>query len=262
MKLKDKITLYKRLLKQDQDGFVESQECDSLLFSSLVGCVPGVKVDIDKAFNGYTWERRQCKTPCFPEHSKSSISRDMLIGLAWFAYYNKRLDISESVIDYALKNFMVMGQGDLSRTIITPGLLSTYVWISYKLGGKNRFWLRWIPAGISTGLTGYQAHLAVLHGLLRKELSGTEKYDNVFDSYFEQSPKNPLFAIAAGWYTKAEESLMNTALWPNTRLPAITDRKPQWLMERDESEWVPGEGKRIHSGADFIFASWLLEKMR
>jgi hypothetical protein len=261
-KIEDKIIIYKRLLKQDEDGFIESTECDSLLFSALAGCVPGIKVDIDKAFDGKTWQRRQCSNPCFPEHSKSSISRDMLIGLAWFSYYNSRLDISESVINHAIKNHMIMGEGKLSRTIMTPGLLSTYAWISHKLGGKSRSWIRWIPTGVPTGLSGYQAHLAVLHNLLRKELTSSEKYGKMFYSYYEQSKNNPLFAIAAGRHTEAENSLMNGSLWPDQRLPSELDRKPQWLMERDESEWLPSPGIKVHSGADFLFTAWLLEKMR
>lgn len=260
MLLVNKIRLYQRLLKQDEDGFIESHECDSLLFSSLVGCVPGIKVDIDKAFNGQTWERRQCKNPCFPDHSKSSISRDMLIGLCWYAYYNNRLDISESVINHAFKNKMIMGKGAISRIIMTPGLLATYAWVSYKLGGKNRWWLRWIPTGIPSGLEGYQAHLAVLHGLLRKDLSKTKKIDKTLGDYFRHDPRNPLFAIAVGKFDEAKKILKNQSLWPNTRLPDVMDRKPQWLMERDSAEWVPGKGNTVHSGGDFLFAVWLLIK--
>jgi hypothetical protein len=256
--LNSKINLYKELLISDKDGFIDSEHCDSLLFSALVGCVPGIKVDIDEAFNGKTWERRQCKNPCFPEHSKSSISRDMLLGLAWYAYYNKRLDISESVIKYALSNSFVMGEGLKSRTIITPGLLATYATISYKLGGPNRFWLRWIPGGITKGQTGYQAHLQVLHGLLLKNINKTNKYDKVLEDYYQKSPNNPLFTIASNHKKEAEASLMNEAWWPNDRLPTSKDRKPQWLMERDESEWAPSDDGKIHPGADFVFASWLL----
>lgn len=258
MILGDKVTLYKQLLVQDEDGFIDSEHCDSLLFSALTGCVPDIKVDIDKAFNGKTWERRQCKNPCFPEHSKSSISRDMLLGLAWFAYYNKRLDISESVINHALKNNMIMGEGKLARIIMTPGLLATYAWISYKLGGPSRFWLRWIPTNITKNQTGYQAHLTVLHGLLREKVSGKVKNLDVFDYYYKHSPKNPLFAIAASHYKEAEDSLIEDTFWPNNRLPTNKDRKPQWLMERDPSEWIPGDEDKVHSGADFLFTSWLI----
>src|SRR5690606_36989106 len=64
----------------------------------------------------------------------STISRDMLLGLAWYAWCNKRLDISEGVIKYALKNWGVMGEGDPARTNIMPNLFSTFCWISYRLG--------------------------------------------------------------------------------------------------------------------------------
>ena len=182
--LEDKYKLYKYLLPEIQDkyGFTLSDECDSLLFSGLLGSVEGVDIHIDVAQDPSTgqWMRRpimypacwDCSNPLSTwqriklvlkhilatrkvdkvqisklfDQGGSSISRDMLLGLAWFAYFNKRLDISEQVIKYALSHYCVMGQGTISRTLLTPGLLSTFAWISYRLGGPNRWWLRCIPA--------------------------------------------------------------------------------------------------------------------
>jgi hypothetical protein len=105
--LEEKYKIYKSLLKQDQYGFIESDECDSLLFTGLVGCLPSITVNIDSAFDKTTgmWHRRPTSTPCFPNGSKSTISRDMLLGLACYAYHNKRLDISEQVIKYSLSHW-------------------------------------------------------------------------------------------------------------------------------------------------------------
>jgi len=51
--LQDKHNTYLELIKSAQDchGFIDSEHCDSLLFSGLVGSVPGVRLDIDAAFD-------------------------------------------------------------------------------------------------------------------------------------------------------------------------------------------------------------------
>lgn len=261
----NKFKTYLDLIKtvQDRHGFIESHECDSLLFTGLVGCVPGFTVDIDAAFDNSTkqWYRRPTDCSCYPDGSVSSISRDMLLGLAWYAYYNKRLDISESVINYALKNKMVMGEGELSRTLMTPSLLSTYCYISYRLGGPNRWWLRWIPDIESKHTTDYQAHLTVLHILLRNELTGKQKNTKVLQYHADRQPLNPLFLIGINDKDTARDVLMQSAWWPNDRLPSSSDRKAQWLPMRDEgSDWEACRDGKIHSGGDYLFCWWLLSK--
>ena len=263
--LKTKYNKYLELLPQIQDefGFVESQECDSLLFTSLLGCIPEVKINIDAAFDAKTgmWQRRPTNCPCYPEHSASTISRDQLLGLAWYAYYNKRLDISESVIKYALKNKLVMGEGELSRTLMTPSLLSTYCYISYRLGGPNRWWLRWIPDIESKHTEGYQAHLTVLHILLRNELTGKQKNTKILQYHADRQPLNPLFLIAINDKDTARDVLMQQEWFPNDRLPSSSDRKAQWLPMRDEgSDWDSCREGKVHSGGDFLFCWWLLSK--
>lgn len=264
MDLRDKFNLYHTLFpsKQDASGFILSDECDSLLFTGLVGSVPGINVDIDAAQDAQgSWHRRPLELPeCCPEFSKSSISRDMLLGLAWYAYSNGRLDISEGVIKYALSHWMVMGKGAKSRTIMTPGLLSTFAWISYRLGGPSRLWLRWIPTVESAQATDYQAHLSMLHILLRRELTGKEDlHADVAQAQCKRQPNNPLFQWAAGNGAIAESILMDERLWPNDRLPTSRDRKGEWLLQRDDGHnWQPGEGDHIHTGGDFLFLANLV----
>src|SRR5687768_2231383 len=144
-----KFNLYLKNLKQDKYGFVESDRCDSLLFTSLTGCVPQVEVNIGAAFDGELWHRRPVDKPCFDCNtgenlgSKSSISRDMLMGLAWYCYHNKRLDISEQIIKHAMSNWGLMGKATDIKTLwsrcqIMPSLFATFCWISYRLGGPCR----------------------------------------------------------------------------------------------------------------------------
>lgn len=246
-------------LVQDRYGFIYSEECDSLLFTSLLGCVPGTAVYIEAAFDkrDQQWKRRPVALPaCYPDHSKSSISRDMLIGLAYYSYYNNRLDISEQVIKYALTHFGFMGEGALSRINIMPPLLSTFAWISYRLGGPNRPWLRCIPTFASKNTTDYQAHLAVLHALLRDELTGksTKTHQNLYKYQADRNSENALFQYAAGRVDKAYTILSNEAYFPSNRLPRRSDRKGPWLWERDFGDnYKPGDSEKILSGGDFLF---------
>lgn len=258
---------YLSLIKkaQDKDGFIESSHCDSLLLSGLAGCAPGVEVNIDAAHHeDGTWRRRPCDRPCWPEHSKSTISRDMLLGLCWYAYYNKRLDISEGVIKYAFRHCFKMGKGTklegFSRIMMTPGLLATFAWVSYKLGGPNRWWLRWIPTVTKGKAVGYRGHLAVLHELLRKKLSGKAN-NKMLAEYAEYDKQNPLYLYAAGRYEEAEAVLMNAKLFPANELPSTRHRKHPWLpmWESWTDNWKPGKGPiHPHSGGDFLFVAALL----
>lgn len=255
---------------QDRDGFIESSECDSLLFSGLVGCVPGIQIDLDKAFDRASgqWHRRPCDRPCFPEHSKSTISRDMLLGVLWYAYFNKRLDITEQLIKHALRNFGLMGQAvDLKTTVgrclISPGLLSTAAWISYRLGGPSRPWLRYLPQSESSSVIGFQAHLSVLHILLRQLVTGKKTYGKILEKHYNRNSFNPLFCAAVGRYDEARTILMHEAVWPKDRLPTSEDRKEPWVLQREYGkDWWPTIGPaHTHSGGDFLFCHWLIEQL-
>ena len=297
MNLEKKFYLYKSKNKREWN----QDDCDSLLFESLRACIQGEDINIDSAFDGKYWYRRpngwvnKCYDCFRPENKEkllykiykilkikyqspkvaieyiihdnwykgSTISRDMLTGLSWYAYYNKRLDISEQIINHALKNFGVMGEGDPTRVNIMPPLLSTYAWISYKLGGPSRPWLRWIPLQTNE-CYGFEAHLQVLQIMLRYKLIGslTKKEQKVLSFQADRCPDNPLFSIAVGNLDKAEEVLSRESLWPENRLPTNYDRKEPWLPQRDNpNDWLPEftEQKIVHPGSDFIFCYGLLK---
>ena len=264
---------------QDKHGFIEHHGCDALLFSGLIGCLPEVSVDIDAAFDPMRkiWTRRSTGKPCFDclnnksLGSKSSISRDMLLGLAWYAWINERLDISEQVIKYAMTHFGFMGHADtwktaLGRCQILPGLFSTYCWISKKLGGPSRPWATWVPADMGAQLKGYQAHLQILHILLRKDLTGQfaswDKTTIIYNA--SRQPQNPLFLHAAGRDLEAMQVLENEFLWPSDRLPMCADRKSGWLPMRDYGEdWIgvrDDSSFHHHSGGDFLWVYWLIKR--
>ena len=215
-----------------------------------------------------TWRRRPTNYPeCCPNGSASTISKDMLLGLAIFAYFNKRLDITEQVIKHALSHWLIMGEAvslkdKLGRCLMTPGLLATYAEISYRLGGPNRWWLRYLPQWESAGVTDYQAHLSTLHILLRKKLTGKVRKSNqqILLNRATSQPNNPLFQIAVGNVNRAETLLANETWWPADRLPTTADRHEPWLIQRDYGpDWLPAPGEaKTHSGGDFLFCYALL----
>jgi hypothetical protein len=190
----------------------------------------------------------------------STISRDQLLGLAYYAWYNNRLDISEDVVKYALKHFGKMGEGDPARTNIMPALLSTFAWISYKLGGPSRAWLRWVPVPtlVNKDVAGFKAHLQVLHMLLRRNITGKrhKAEDITLEYHANRQPSNPLFAYAVGDTGKANRLLNDPILWPDDRLPTNRDRSESWLTQRDYgSDWLPDlDGNvKIFNGGDYLF---------
>jgi hypothetical protein len=266
-----KYNTYINLLKtrQDKYGFIETDTCDSLGFTSLLGCVPETNISITAAFDSNTgmWHRRPLNYPeCCPESSASTISKDMFVMLAWYIYFNKRLDLSEQIINYALNHWLVMGEADtfkdkIGRCLLSPGLLATFCEISYRLGGPNRWLIRNIPNLEDNKAVDFEAHLSVLHILLRNRLTNKFNNSDILQAQAKREPNNPLFAFAAGYIRKALKLLDNNKLWPEDRLPTTADRFEQWLPQRGEGkDWAPSEAQppKVHSGADYLFLIWLI----
>lgn len=274
-----KYETYVKLIKeqsQNSDGFIEHVYCDSTLYSGLLGSIPDFEVDLTKAFDGEFWHRRTLNQPCCFDMennvgtgSSSSISRDMLIGVAYWCWYNKRGDVAEQIVQHALKNFGFMGKAnDLKtlwgRTQILPGLFSTFCWISYKLGGPMRPWALWIPADLGSEIEDYGAHIQVLHILLRKDIVGWnfpwEK--QVLKYHAKRQPENPLYQIAVGNYNKANLILQKEEWWPSHRLPTNRDRKTHSIPMREPDYWMPDltSPLEVHSGYDYVFCKWLMKR--
>lgn len=188
----------------------------------------------------------------------------MLIGLLWYAWCNGRLDISEGIVNHALENWGVMGKGVLSRTVISPSLLSTAAWVSYQLGGPSRSLLRMIPVTDGTMKRDYEAHLHVLHLMLRNRLEDTPRaHSRTLRNYADVHRNNALFQVAAGEITDAVRLLNDPFTFPASRLPTAHDRKSPWLWERDYGiDWRPDPSTvKTHSGGDYLFVYALATEM-
>lgn len=270
--LNDKLNKYLDLIKtkSDLDGFIEHDCCDSLLFTSLVGSV-GHKVDIEAAIDEMgAWQRRPTHSPCYPEGSKSSISRDMLLGLMWYIWRNNRLDLAEEMWAYGKKHSWIMGVGDPARIYLTPGLQATLAEIIFQLGGSNHWFSRNMPQVWTKGLDGYQLHLEALHILLRGELMGhvTSSMKESIDDMASRYIQNQLFTLAKARFSDDQYSasfngtltavgLQDVDLWPNDRLPTSLDRDSHWLFE-DNDLSKGTDPNKIHTGGDLVFCAGLL----
>ena len=271
-KLSEKFRVYKDLVvnHQDKHGFIMAEECDSLLYSSLLSCT-GIKVDINSARCEHgRWHRRPTYLPeCWegPGHRGSTTSRDMMLGLMWHLYHNKDLDSAEALYQYAKSHNFVMGFGDPARLVLMPGLESLLCSLIHKLGGKRRFFssdqLNFWP----TSLTGYEVHLLMLHSLLKGEIFGhvDTRIMKAYKYYAKKNARNPLHQYAYNLYTSGDfdqiaEILLDESLWPSDRLPTSLNRSNEWLPARDcddsykPREWPVDE----FSGGDFLFMAWLI----
>jgi hypothetical protein len=268
--LSSKYQAYKSMYTPTQFG------CDSTLFSGLVGSVPGITVDLPAARKDGVWTRNP-DIDCYTEGlSKSSFSRDMFVGVLWWSVANKRLDVLEDVYQYCEQQTQFplggcfIGQGSVSdpRHWMSPNLVDTLAESIVYLGGENHFVARGLYSGESD-VDGFQAHLSVLHVLLRGKIQNSlsDRQLRILKSQAERQPQNALFQAAYHKYSDGDQSaaiqiLMNPALFPNDSLPSTSNYCTEWLWQRDfsnEKDWTPcPEQAKLHSGGDFLFAAALI----
>ncbi len=238
------------------------QDCDSLLFTSLTEAARESSFDITRFRDKRGAWHRNVDHDCYVMgNSGSTISRDMLLGLYWYTWIKRRRDIAKQLLAYAWEHNFIMGKGEISRTYMTMNMLNTLAHLNQALGNKLS-WperiLLYLPTSFPRFAEGYEAHLAVLHMLLREEM-GLHGYQEAFDIYRQEHPANALFLYAAGMPHAAKEMLMDSRLFPRYRLPTEKDRRGGWLWQRDWGDsWLPGSGEKRHSGGDFLFVSYLI----
>ncbi len=279
-----RLATYKQLLPlvKDDYGFVESDKCDSLLFTGLLRAVYPDDSNM-KAAQGKPgeWFRRPLVNghdTCYADgNSGSTISRDMLMGLFWYIWRNKRLDMAQDLWNYGKAHNWIMGSGEISRTLMTPGLKATLAEIIYQLGGDNHIISRSVPQAYSLSSTGFPVHLDMLHIGIRAELTGTiddlvvigtPEPIEVLTHHYKRSPNNAMISYlyhkyVDGNYTKALSLALNPSWFPADRLPNRGDRKEPFLWQRDYGpDYLPDPNPATHShehsGADYIFVVSLI----
>ena len=271
--LEQRHTTYFSLLPtvRDASGFVDTDRCDSLLFSALTAVGAGDRIELEAAeVEPGKWLRRPVQYPeCFSSGgSQSEISQDMLLGVLWYAWRTEDLGMLERLYAYGEQNNWVMGEGLVSRTVMRPPLRATLAQMIWRLGGQHRPIISSVgDPWITTGIDGYQAHLQVLHILLRQEAYGRLSLAarRALESHYGREPRNPLFAAAAATIGlirpgDAERVLLQSPHHFPDRLATSSDRCEEWTTQRDYSgsyEPCPEQG-RTHSPGDWLFAYRIL----
>lgn len=170
--------------------------CDGLLFTSLYSSVQGsVGVDITAAREASgRWLRRPIETTCMDGESPSSISKDMLMGLMYYIWRTKRLDLAQALVDYGSSKNWVMGEpypAEISRVLATPSLIGLAYQVLYALGGPDHV-ERQFPDIYPAGNVGFEAHLQILSILLRGEIHETLATKGLPDSQQTGNSKPPV----------------------------------------------------------------------
>lgn len=280
---------------RDEQGFVHGK-CDALLFRALWSVAtnrPDRSVIMQAMGDRGRWYRHALHDCYAKGESPSDISNDMLLGLAIYAWQFRDLDIVQGVIEYGKAHNWVMGEGDPFRAIMRPTLIATYYDIARELGADPGPTPQTAPADltnstydsycgwtghledvcdkaslVATVPTGFEAHLQVLHGLLRAlALGGASQTDlDTFKAQADRQSRNALFQAVYHLYLDGDQeaavaALADDGLFPPGRLPTVADRCEEYLYQRDddaedpEGDWRPCSGVgKPHSGTDLLFA--------
>lgn len=267
--VKLKVSQYKQLIgERNASRNDHDYGCDSLLFESLA-FVAGVPMEVDRYREGNKWYRRPTKD-CWPNHSGSTISRDMFTGLGAALLHNLRIDLLKGVIKYAEDNNFIMGEGEISRTHFSHNMLALYGRMLAHLGYPNKY--QYYTPIFFKDVDGYEAHLQILQIIVYDKIYGriSGNMMQAVKHHYKRNPRNVLFSLVFHKYTdkdyrEAGRVLMDEALFPNDRLPTDEDRCGFYLWQYDlyqkdhtrekNYQWRPCNRRRTHDGYDFIFAA-------
>jgi len=251
---------------QDENGFIDTKYCDSILHTALIGVHPDIKVNLEAAEKSPgEWLRRPLSYPeCFESgESRSTISRDMLLGVMWWAVVNKDLGMLERMWDYGTSNAWFMGNN--VHTVMNFNMITLLAKAIYKLGGSDYLPRRsYIYFG---NCEGYVCHLSALQIALNGYIEGSIRGSHVdyLIKIADKNPNNILFAALKAKYVDydfAKVFAMIAQRYPADRLPNTSDWCDDWPVQREDtdSNLRPCKGVgRQHSGGELLFTLWIIK---
>lgn len=265
--------------------WVNSDECDSLLFSCLYAIGANTPFPVEEAYWDGLWHRRPKGAGC----CSSTISRDMFMGLLAYCLHFKRLDVLDQLWSDAKRLRGKMGIETKPPTPFTLGpftvnLPNNRVWWTpgmFALVGQLRAHLlgRWFPPvsiwspfrrihsfwyffpQVYSTEPGYTSHLTMLHLYMNLRMRGelTNREKRVLTDIAVHSPKNALCLALLG--ETSPDSIL--AAWPLDRTPDSSDWQEEWRTQRHDtdSNLLPSSSAplRVHSGGDYLFVKHILE---
>lgn len=259
----ERYTLYHEL---SPTGFIGVDECDALLFSALLAVAKDVPFNIEEARDDSgQWFRRPSMDCWNDGGAKSTISRDMFMGLFLYTLHFERGDIAKQIWQYGTSHNWSMGQADTpviaaARTLFTPATISLLAQIRYKLTGRDAF-IRHIVSVYST-VPGYRSHLSMLSIYMAGRIAGsiTSLQLETLKEIKRVHPTNALAEALVARYTDGNftrASALLLRLYPHDRLPTSSDWCSQWVNQRVTPSPPCDEGK-THSGGDFLFVAAII----
>jgi len=270
---RQKYELYRDLAEQQQDeaGFIRPDDCETLMWSSMLAAV-GFEVDLELAKDSDgLWHRNPHKDCVASGEAPSHWSKDMGIGQLWYMWERRDRAMAEEFFAYAKDHKGKVGENDAGdgRHIITGNFARTLADIIYELGGEDHHIVRKVPLIWGSGLAGSDAHLQVLHILIRgrvnREISDTER--DRLKEHLARQPSNGLYQYAVHRYTdgvqdEAVKLMADDRLFPKDGLPRSIDRCDHYVWRRDEgsSGLKPCDNGETHAGLDLIFLGYLVFK--
>lgn len=215
---------YDGRLKAIAKGWPNPNDCDGLLWAGLAKAA-GIELDLDLAEYSPGELHRRPRPPCWEngedKGSKSTISRDMVLGWLWAKWRDKDAAAIKRFQDRAESKNFVIGQPypeRIGETLLTGNLIGLLGRISCEMF-KNCPIYRKIEPVHSKSSTDYVQHLTVLFIVLNGEVWGKKEvsYDSavslaypaettqadikesekkVLEWHYEQNKKDALFCTA------------------------------------------------------------------
>jgi hypothetical protein len=237
--------------------------CDALLRESLL-VAGGVSSPIEDARNSDgQWFRRSLKLPeCLASKgSASTISRDMIMGLMWYIWTTRDLQMAKDLWNYGEKRGWKIGESDGSidgtgRVFLTPTILATLAQLVYELGGPS-YEIRYLPIKNFGFKRGYTKHLELLDIILWEQMTGKIRPADklIVEGYLSSDPDNAMLQYAAGRYKEADRLLRKHH--PADRFPTSAESCSPMHYEHALPDPC-ADRNETHAPIHFLFLSKLL----
>lgn len=197
----------------DENGWLVSKSCDSMLWSAKYGtATTGINIIVAEKDETGKFYRTPSKT-CFEENrSGSTWSKDMSLGLLAYLIAQRDLETIERHIAYGNSTGWIMGEGAKSRTVYSPALISLWYKAARVLGHDYGY----IEVGniYAKGLTDYQAALQMMDVYINGILDGRIS-ETMLDRIIEHSDRDldsRFFHILRGIYSGPIDLAINSCL--------------------------------------------------
>lgn len=227
----------------DQEtGWPSATDCDGTLWAGLAkaGGVRTVNLQLAKQEDGRI--HRRPKNPCFKDGidlgSKSTISKDMLLGYVYGMFKSGNKGELEYLFNYGTEHRWVMGDpaSEIGRVVLTPNGIATLCLAIKNLGGSDKTECH-LPTSFGTGSADYEQHLAVLGIALWGEINGSVPNDayKTLEALVAASPKDALFqavnaAYHDGNYSSAVSLLLDGYVYPTYVRGSEHYQEVHWLF--------------------------------